>query len=245
MFSRSRYERRAFPDGCAQRPASRCSGSDCKCDAGGPGGVRETRSETAMVTPLQRAVGDAARKLESAIFRDAACDTPGGDGRSRERLGARLLLASFLLAADDNCAGAEAGIYDHFQPRSFADWWNERGPFSGYGALSLSSSERDAADCADLCVYAAAALGRSCQLWDLRSGHQCSGGSSDRDHWGFAEGSDLGARNQYSGGRGADAAWLFGLADLGTHASFPPGRRHARWVHGRFLFARGGRYSGR
>src|SRR5437762_7210548 len=130
-----------------------------------------------MVTPLQRAVGDAARKLESAIFRDAACDTPGGDGRSRERLGARLLLASFLLAADDNCAGAEAGIYDHFQPRSFADWRNDPGPFSGHGALSLSPRQRHSADCIDICVYAVAALGRSCQLdrksTRLNSSHRC------------------------------------------------------------------------
>src|SRR5437016_5697590 len=106
-----------------------------------------------MVTPFQRVAGYATRKLESTIFRDAPCDTPGGDGRSRERLGARLLLAPFLLAADDDCAGAEAGIDDDVQPRSFANWRNDRGTFSGHGALSVYSRECDAADCDHLCVY--------------------------------------------------------------------------------------------
>src|SRR5439155_11472800 len=129
---------RTFPDGCTQRPASRRPGLDRKCHACRPGGVREARSATALVTPLQRIAGDAARQSESAIFRDAACDTPGGDGRSRERLGARLLLAPFLLAADDDCAGAETGIHNDVQPRAFANWRNDRRPASVHGALSLS-----------------------------------------------------------------------------------------------------------
>src|SRR5207244_10677262 len=95
----------------------------------------------------------------SANLRSAACDTHGVDRHARQWRGARLLLAPFLLAADDDRAGAETGIHDDVQPRPFADCRNDCATLSGDVTLPLSSRQRHRADCVDLRVYSAAALG--------------------------------------------------------------------------------------